>query len=1212
MKRGPACLMAAFLAVSGVGALGYTDGTWSGTASGNWWDGTKWSGGNIADGTNATATFYVNINAGYTITIDAAGRTIGNLTVNDQDTGNPNAWSFAGGTLTLDRSDSVIPRIWLRPSKQGSGSTHTFSCLLAGNKGLWVHGIGGVLLTTVPAYTGETHLHGGTLTIRANQLSATSIAYVNKGGALQAHWNGVSESDNRIDNALPIRLRGGKLAVWADSGGTWCTCAETACNVYLDYGHVTFSAGGKRSVASLTVTNLVRQKGSSAYFHREGNSSGASNGSYGYGRVYLTGQAEGFLCGWGLARRYEYVSGVLQDSGFDFPYYETDHSDTKLRGVIPLALAEPTVARPGQVEGAAAGDHVKAVASQNTLTADRTIASLLVTGGYSHDLGGRKLDIASGGLLCVGGGDYLMSNGSLTSGGGEICLLNAKSSGSLTIGADLSGSGVDVITRGSMALSGNNTFSGDLYVNEGAVTLGGANIGLHAAQVAPGATVSLGAVDALPAAATVHLLFDGEEYGKATNSVGTVKVYALTLAGVDQPEGTYGSTSSSATYKNDDYFSGTGMLEVNKTLPAMPPTVLNEIATNISATAACFNGHLFDAGTTPTTVKLFWGMSNGGMAFGAWDQTNVWTADYWADGSHPTAPVTFPTPDRMYYYTFYATNSGGEAWALNGVQTLLGGEVSIAAGDQASEVGPVDGSFTISRPAGAGNGALTVSYGMDETVANTASNGIDYSALSGSVVLPEGVASTTLAVRVVVDYGDSTAEPEETVKINLLPGAYAIASPGTAQITIANDPTPPDTLYLQTDQNVDSGGTIAGNTAADGSGVALAKARTSGDGTTANPFLYRFDTGTDFQGHLDLRNRKIYSAQPRAFTLDMGGHSITGFSGVTAMSTHSAVQGGVKADINLINVASVAVGTITTEKYDFAVPDPGDIRIGTIGSRAGTVRMDGLVSCASKNQGTPIGNSGDVAIYGSQDVRIATSGGAAGNIETWAGTAAAHAGAVTVNHDGAFTALTLATYALCSGYSAGSITLNGDGLGDGASGSCSLSNLLTHATDAVPGQVTIGGYNTVHIAGRINAENLGATSTASGNIIIANIADSIRIDGAITANVASGNAYDGYLKMECGGGITVSNLNLSLVSYASFDAGAESYIMGALTGADGAAATSATVGNLRAATGTRIRYLPALNAGMNGETVDLNKPDGSSGGGILSPLASNGTMIIVR
>jgi len=108
--------------------------------------------------------------------------------------------------------------------------------------------------------------------------------------------------------------------------------------------------------------------------------------------------------------------------------------------------------------------------------------------------------------------------------------------------------------------------------------------------------------------------------------------------------------------------------------------------------------------------------------------------------------------------------------------------VSISAPDPtATEAGPTTGFFSVSR-SGSAAGALTVNY----TVSGSASNGVDYSALSGSVTIPNGAVSTTITVTPV---NDPDPEPSETVVLTLSANAaYAVnPSSGTATVTIIDN-----------------------------------------------------------------------------------------------------------------------------------------------------------------------------------------------------------------------------------------------------------------------------------------------------------------------------------------------------------------------------------------------------------------------------------------
>jgi fibronectin-binding autotransporter adhesin len=526
-------------------------GTWGGNFSGNWWDAANWSGSTIADGADNTATFYHNINGTRTITVDAGGRTIGQLVMNDSHSGSAYSWAFAGGTLTLDRTDGEVPSIWLKPGPTPPydvGSTHTMGCILAGNKGLWVSGLGGITFTVAPTYTGVTTIQGGTLRMYEVELSTTSAAFVNRGGNLSAFWNNSGYNNNLIDDAIPVTLGGGTLSVWCSkgsgSGTSYETIGSAGAPVTLDYGHCTIAAGGKRATGDMTIANLVRDAGSTAYFSR---SDTIYNGD---GLIHLTGQAAGFMGGWAVARRADL--GVNGD--YDFAWYGGS-------GVEPMLT---NVTRQAQVQGSVSTDHVLVAVAQTALSADTSIKSLVVTGAYNNDLGGYELDIASGGLLSTA--DYTISNGTLTSSGGELFLINYG--GTMTVDADILGSGLTTSTVGSMTLSGNNTF-GDIYVNTGTLSLTNANTFGSEVQVAPGAVLSLGHADALGANVELSLLFDGEEYG-SVEMLDSMTIATLSLGGIEQADGTYGATGSGAAFISDDYFSGTEVLTVYQPPVAEP------------------------------------------------------------------------------------------------------------------------------------------------------------------------------------------------------------------------------------------------------------------------------------------------------------------------------------------------------------------------------------------------------------------------------------------------------------------------------------------------------------------------------------------------------------------------------------------------------------------------------------------------------------------
>jgi hypothetical protein len=107
--------------------------------------------------------------------------------------------------------------------------------------------------------------------------------------------------------------------------------------------------------------------------------------------------------------------------------------------------------------------------------------------------------------------------------------------------------------------------------------------------------------------------------------------------------------------------------------------------------------------------------------------------------------------------------------------------VTVTASDaSAFEGGGNPGQFTFSR-IGAVTNPLTVNY----TISGTATNGTDYSALSGSVTIPAGKSSAPVMV---LPEDDATVESDETVVLTISGSSeYSIGSPSEATVTIDDD-----------------------------------------------------------------------------------------------------------------------------------------------------------------------------------------------------------------------------------------------------------------------------------------------------------------------------------------------------------------------------------------------------------------------------------------
>ena len=127
----------------------------------------------------------------------------------------------------------------------------------------------------------------------------------------------------------------------------------------------------------------------------------------------------------------------------------------------------------------------------------------------------------------------------------------------------------------------------------------------------------------------------------------------------------------------------------------------------------------------------------------------------------------------------------------------------VATKPNAAETGLVPGEFTFTR-SGPTAVALTVSF----SIGGTAVNGSDYQAISGSVTIPAGQASTTLTI---TPLADAVIEPDETVILTLIanPTVYLIGSPSSATVTIA-DGVPNTVTIVATTPNAAETGLVPG------------------------------------------------------------------------------------------------------------------------------------------------------------------------------------------------------------------------------------------------------------------------------------------------------------------------------------------------------------------------------------------------------------------
>jgi acetyl esterase/lipase len=187
------------------------------------------------------------------------------------------------------------------------------------------------------------------------------------------------------------------------------------------------------------------------------------------------------------------------------------------------------------------------------------------------------------------------------------------------------------------------------------------------------------------------------------------------------------------------------------------------------------------------------------------------------------APASAPTAEET---------SAEEAPVQGEAATATLPTVTLTASDPTADESGATGTFTVART-GDTSQSLVVNY----AVSGTATRGVDYTTLPGSVTLPAGETAATVTV---APLSDSVPEPTETVILTLSPAsAYTIGSPATASVDIfdVRDGTKPIVSVSATDPTASEVGgdtgtftlSRTGSTAASLS-VAIARSGTAQDG----------------------------------------------------------------------------------------------------------------------------------------------------------------------------------------------------------------------------------------------------------------------------------------------------------------------------------------------------------------------------------------------
>lgn len=216
-------------------------------------------------------------------------------------------------------------------------------------------------------------------------------------------------------------------------------------------------------------------------------------------------------------------------------------------------------------------------------------------------------------------------------------------------------------------------------------------------------------------------------------------------------------------------------------------TVVPTVATVVEDGVA--NGQFTFSRTGPTDAALTVSFAVGGTA-AASDFAALPATVVFAVGASSVPLAVDPTADAAFEddETVIVTLIDGTDYDLgspaSATVTILDDDVPVvtvtASDDEASEAAGNDGQFTVSR-SGVTTDALTVSY----TVSGTATNGVDYPSLAGSVIIPAGQPNTPIAID---PTDDTSPEATETVIVTITDtSAYNVGSPASATVKIVDN-----------------------------------------------------------------------------------------------------------------------------------------------------------------------------------------------------------------------------------------------------------------------------------------------------------------------------------------------------------------------------------------------------------------------------------------
>ncbi len=404
--------------------------------------------GSAASGPSASR---VNLAAGATFNAAGFSATIGSLA------GAGNV-TLGAGTLTAG----------------GDQTSSAFSGAISGTGGFIKSGTGTTTLTGTNTFTGSMTVNSGTVTLSgANGRAASASRVIVQTGAALNLDNTAGENLNRIGDTTPIDIQGGDLRFISDSNGSTETVG--ALSFLVGPANVTIVHNGAATDRTALTFSSVGSiaSGIALNFAAQGGTLGADSTGP---QIFFTGMATGLIGSWARvgADFAEYsVHGVRAFSDYYSGSYGINLNDptkiVRLSATSPLSAYTLTNAGTTKDGGLSVTD--LALVDLNT-DATRT---LNIVGGGLIKSGAPATTISGAGRLTAGGTAAASFNITVDTGSRlAIASRIIDNSGTDSIYGNVGDGSVGLVKSGTgtLALSGVNSFSGGITVNDGFVEAG--------------------------------------------------------------------------------------------------------------------------------------------------------------------------------------------------------------------------------------------------------------------------------------------------------------------------------------------------------------------------------------------------------------------------------------------------------------------------------------------------------------------------------------------------------------------------------------------------------------------------------------------------------------------------------------------------------------------------------------------------------------------